>query len=90
MWARSNRELFFLEGDKMMAVEVSATGPPAPGKPRQLFEQLSTCAGGGTCYGVAPDGRFLMIQPIDPEQPTTQINIVLNRFEELKRVVSTK
>jgi len=31
--------------------------------------------------------RFLMIQPIDPEQPATQINIILDWSEELKRLV---
>ena len=37
---------------------------------------------------IAPDGqRFLMIQPVEPEQPPTQINVVLNWFEELKRRV---
>jgi len=28
-----------------------------------------------------------MIQPVEPEQPATQINVVLNWFEELKRRV---
>ena len=31
--------------------------------------------------------RFLMIQNVEPEQPATQINVVLNWFEELKRRV---
>jgi hypothetical protein len=28
-----------------------------------------------------------MVQPVEPEQPATQINVVLNWFEELKRRV---
>ena len=37
-------------------------------------------------YDVAPDGRFLMIR--DPEGPPRQrINVVLNWFDELKRLV---
>jgi hypothetical protein len=28
-----------------------------------------------------------MVQPVEPEQPVTQINLVLNWFEELKRLV---
>lgn len=35
-------------------------------------------------YDVAPDGRFLMIQG---EGAPTQVNVVLNWFEELKRLV---
>jgi hypothetical protein len=39
-------------------------------------------------YDVSPDGqRFLMIQPIEEEAPPTQINVVLNWAEELKRRV---
>jgi hypothetical protein len=37
-------------------------------------------------YDVAPDGRFLMIQ--EPQEATPLgINVVLNWFEELKRLV---
>ena len=37
---------------------------------------------------ITPDGqRFLMIQPVEPEQPATPITVVLNWFEELKRRV---
>jgi len=39
---------------------------------------------------VSQDGqRFLMIQPIEPEELATQIHVVLNWFEELKRLVPT-
>jgi len=40
-------------------------------------------------YDVASDGRFLMIQSANPEEGDTQIIVVLNWFEELKRLVST-
>ena len=83
-WGRNNGELFFLEGESMMAVDVSTRGDFISGAPRRLFQADSTCFAGGTCYGVAPDGRFLMIQPIEPERPVTQINVVLNWYEELK------
>ncbi|MBI4479370.1 MAG: serine/threonine-protein kinase [Acidobacteria bacterium] len=75
-WARNGRELFYLNGDKMMVVEVNATitGFTAT-KPRVLFEGRYT----GDNYDVAPDGqRFLMIQNVEPEQPATQINVILN------------
>jgi hypothetical protein len=39
---------------------------------------------------VAPDGRrFLAVQPVEPGQPVTQINIALNWFEETKERVPT-
>jgi hypothetical protein len=36
-----------------------------------------------------PDGRFLVIQRDEREDAATQINVVLNWFEELKRRVSS-
>ena len=42
----------------------------------------------GVSYDVAPDGRhFVMIEENQKQAPTTQLNIVLNWFEELKRRV---
>jgi hypothetical protein len=39
-------------------------------------------------YDVSPDGqRFLRVQPLDPDPPSNQINLVLNWFEELRRVL---
>ena len=42
-------------------------------------------------YAIAPDGqRFLMIKASEQEAPLTQINVVLNWFDELKRKVLGK
>ncbi len=40
-------------------------------------------------YDVAPDGRFLIIKPSHEESDATRLNLVLNWFEELKRLVPT-
>jgi hypothetical protein len=41
-------------------------------------------------YDVSPDGQhFLMLKPGEQESAPTQINVVLNWFEELKRRVPT-
>ena len=39
-------------------------------------------------YDVSSDGRFLMVEPEENEGPT-QLYVVLNWFEELKRLVPT-
>jgi hypothetical protein len=61
-------------------------------KPRLVFEQQgydTTDSIRG--WDISLDGqRFLMVQPVEPEQPATQINLVLNWFEELKRLAPTK
>jgi len=67
----------------MMVVEANATGSSfAAGRPRLLFE------GRYQGFDVSPDGqRFLMIQPVEREGGVSQIQVVLNWFEELKRRV---
>jgi serine/threonine protein kinase/Tol biopolymer transport system component len=82
-WARDGRELFYYYGNKMMAVEVKTEPTFTAGKPRLLFEGQFN-----SYYVVSPDSRrFLMIQAVEPEQPVTRIDLVLNWFEELKRLV---
>ncbi len=81
-WSRDGRELFYYYGNKMMAVDVK-TGPTFVAEsPRLLFEGPFNYR-----YDVSPDGRrFLMIQPVEPPQPATRIDLVLNGFDELKRL----
>ena len=44
----------------------------------------------GTAYDVSPDGqRFLMVKATEQASAATQINVVLNWFEELKQKVPT-
>jgi hypothetical protein len=75
----------------MMAVAISTEPEFAPGKPTFLFEGGYELAGENpvTQYDVTPDGRFVMIRTDESSGPT-QINVVLNWFEELKRLVPTE
>jgi eukaryotic-like serine/threonine-protein kinase len=89
-WNPNGRELFYRSGDKMMAVEIATQPSFAVGKPRMLFEgQYQASPATGPNYDVSPDGqRFLMLKPSEArEAAPTQINVVLNWFEELKRRV---
>jgi hypothetical protein len=43
----------------------------------------------GSGYDLAPDGRFLMIQPSEDENTPRPIHVVQGWFEELKRRVPT-
>ncbi|HKI26542.1 MAG TPA: protein kinase [Candidatus Sulfotelmatobacter sp.] len=90
IWNRNGRELFYRNGDKMMAVDIAAQPSFAAGKPHMLFEGHYVPPPGTTPnYDVSPDGqRFLMIKPNEAgEAAPAQINVVLNWFEELKRLV---
>ena len=92
VWSRDGRELFYRAGDKMMVVSIATQPAFAAGLPQLLFEGAFEPTGTGTSgYDVSPDGRrFLMIQPTAPELPATQVHVVINWFEELKRLVPTK
>ncbi len=87
----NGRELFYRNGNKMMAVEVATETAFSAGTPKLLFEgghERSPVAGAN--YDVTPDGqRFVMIQAGAPDSAATQINVVLNWFEELKQRVPT-
>jgi len=76
----------------MMVVSIATQPAFAAGLPQLLFEGAFEPTGTGTSgYDVSPDGRrFLMIQPTAPELPATQVHVVINWFEELKRLVPTK
>jgi len=92
VWNRNGRELFYRSGDRMMAVEIATQPGFDVGKPRVLFEgQYLPTPGTLPNYDVSPDGqRFLMLKPSEQAQGApTQINVVLNWFEELKRRVPT-
>jgi Tol biopolymer transport system component len=90
VWNRNGKELFYRSGGKMMAVDVATSTSFSADKPRMLFDgpYLPTPATLPN-YDVSPDGqRFLMIEPAEKAQMApTQINVVLNWFEELKQKV---
>jgi hypothetical protein len=92
VWNRNGRELFYRNGNRVMAVDIVASATFSAGKPQVLFEgpyepTLMTNAN----YDVSLDGRrFLMLKASAPEEEAlTQINVVLNWFEDLRRRVPT-
>ena len=91
VWTRDGRELFYRNGNKMMAVDIQLQPTFNAGKPRLLFEiSASFLTNPVGAFDVTPDGqRFLMVRLSDQELPATQLTVVLNWFSELKRLVPT-
>ncbi len=91
VWARNGRELFYRNGNKMMAVDIQLQPTFNAGKPRLLFEiSASFLTNPVGAFDVTPDGqRFLMVRLSEQELPATQLTVVQNWFEELKRLVPT-
>jgi eukaryotic-like serine/threonine-protein kinase len=84
-WARSGKELFYRNGDKMMVVDVDSDTKFRAGTPKMLFEKAGA-------YDVSSDGnRFLMVRPAAPLQTqTNEMHVVVNWFRELQERVPVK
>ena len=92
-WNPNGSELFYRSGNKMMAVAITTRPSFTASKPRVLFEGRYEPSPATTPnYDISLDGqRFLMLKPNQQEASApTQINVVLNWFEELKRRVPTE
>ncbi|MCZ6878270.1 MAG: protein kinase [Acidobacteria bacterium] len=90
VWARSGRELFYRNQDKLMAVSIQTEPTFKAETPRLLFEDSyrESFLSATSNYDVTADGqRFVMVQPSQERQESESLNIVLNWFEELKRLV---
>ncbi len=88
VWARNGRELFYRNGDRMMAVSIDTKGnAPRIGTPIILFQEVF--AGGATnaWYDVSPDGqRFLMLKP-DDASTSDSIVVIQDWMDEVKGLV---
>jgi hypothetical protein len=97
LWSRDGRELFYRTSyqereNRAFAVDVQ-TGPAfSAGKPRLLFTaQGYSGMSPIRTWDISPDGRrFLVVKMEEREsRPVTELVLVQNWFEELKRLVPT-
>jgi serine/threonine-protein kinase len=86
-WSRNGRELFYRNGDKTMAVAISTEPSFKPSGPKLLFEGRYRTDLPFSNYDVTADGqRFVMVRAAEGSG-LTELHVVLNWFEELKRLV---
>lgn len=86
VWSRDGKELYYLSGSKVLAAAVETEPQLKVAESRELFEGRYVSCLSCQTYDVGPDGQFLMIQ--DPQEPAPAgINVVLNWFEELNRLM---
>jgi hypothetical protein len=88
VWSRDGTELFYRSGHNMMAVSIEFGPTFAAGEPQVLFKGRYDSQLFLRDYDVAADGRFLMLKTPE-EHVARQVNIILNWFEELERLVPT-
>jgi len=89
-WSRDGKELFYLAfNGQLMAVTVKGETAPEIGSPVALFAPpilggVQSVLGYRSQYDVAPDGRFLIIVPVD-EGAGSSMTVVLNWAAGLKK-----
>ena len=93
IWARTGRELFYLDASNtLMTVSVDTSGPRLTfGRPARVFE--TKYAGNFYSYDVTPDGRrFLTMKNSTADGPhqARRMVVVLNWFEEVRRRVPAR
>ena len=89
VWARNGRELFYRNGDRMMAVSIDTRGnAPQIGTPMILFQEVFAGGAASAWYDVSPDGqRFLMLKP-DDASTSDSIVVIQDWMEEVEGLVS--
>jgi serine/threonine-protein kinase len=87
VWNPKGHEVFYRNGQEMMAADYIAQPTFSAGKPKVLFEgPYVPTPRSIPDYDVSPDGqRFLMIKAPEQAQAPVPINVVLNWSEELKQ-----
>lgn len=99
-WRRDGREMYYLQDAsadgalkvRVMAVPVATTPTFSAGTPHMLFEGSFRWDGPFRQYDVTANGqRFLMVQEVQrPPAKVSQMVLVQNWVEELKRLAPTK
>jgi hypothetical protein len=90
LWARKSKQLFFRWQKRVWVADYRTDGDFAIDKPRLLFENPEyEDASPLRCYDLSRDGqRFLMVKLEQRKPaPVTEMILVQNWFEELKRLV---
>ena len=87
LFSADGSEIFYLEEDKIIAVPLEVEGSAVrAGPPEIVFEGNFIRSVFDTSYSVTPDGkRFLVIVPLQDATQNTEVRIVFNWFEELRR-----
>jgi len=89
VWAPGGRELFYRNGDKMMAVTISNKADFFHSTPRLLFESFKdpTYVSLPRQYDISSDGDRFLVVKYEQKSVINEFKIVVNWFQELKRLV---
>jgi Tol biopolymer transport system component len=86
-WRGDGNELFYVEGNALVAVSVTTVGGFSAGEPQRLFEVVpGAVEGPGHRYTVTPDGqRFIIVEDAEGEPAAVPaIQVTQNWFAEFR------
>ena len=88
-WGAQGEELFYGTANaNVVVVTMRGEGLSlTSGAPKLLFPDSDSFL---PLYDVAPDGRHFAVLAVNPDALAREIHVVLNWFEELKRLVPTE
>jgi serine/threonine protein kinase len=93
LWSRNGRQLFYRNSNQVWVADVQTGSAFSAGKPRLVFERAGYgMIGPVTLWDISPDGRrFLMVKLGERKpKPVTEMILVQNWFEDLKRLARPK
>jgi len=90
-WSRDRHELFYRQGDALMAVAIDTNREVMhAGKPQRLFAGRYAGTGRNPSFDVSSDGqRFVMVKS-DEASTLRQLTVVQNWAGELRRLIPSK
>jgi Tol biopolymer transport system component len=93
LWSRKGDELFYWDIGRTTLMVVNIVSQPdfRAGTPRVLLKYQKAICSPTRCYDITPDGRrFVTERRAEVKtRPITELNLVQNWFEELKRLAPT-
>jgi Tol biopolymer transport system component len=90
MWHPQGSSIFFRDlNGRLMEAEISIEPELDVKRPKVVLERPQAMPGNTTFHGIAPDGRRFLIVKYQPVQDVTELIVVKNWFEELKRKAPT-
>jgi eukaryotic-like serine/threonine-protein kinase len=90
LWGKNGRQLFYRSQDQVWVVDIQTNEGFKASKPRLLFEKPGYAVGVPIrCYDLSLDGKSFLMVKLEQRRipPVTEMLLVQNWFEELKRMV---
>ena len=86
VWRRDGKELFFLSGRAIMAVQVDTGAVFTSATPRKLFEiNFGGINGPGYRWDAAPDGTRFLMKAVGDAAAQEPLTLILNWSAALKK-----